>query len=133
MSSDLEEGDPGRENKTVRTVSFFDEVFSVSYLFLCCAIGFELLASTLLRYSRGFEDLVSGSASLVFFMLSLLSLGQAIKTIPLALAYSLWCGVGIVGTLLLSFYLFEDTVGGQQVAGSLIIIVGAVMVYSSAG
>ena len=109
------------------------EVFSVSYLFLCCAIGFELLASTLLRYSRGFEDLAAGSASLIFFMLSLLSLGQAIKTIPLALAYSLWCGVGIVGTLLLSFYLFEDAVGGQQVAGSVIIILGAVMVYSSAG
>ena len=105
----------------------------MSYLFLGCAIGFELLASSLLRYSRGFEDLAAGSASILFFVLSLLSLGRAIKTIPLALAYSLWCGVGIVGTLIVSFYLFDDAIGSRQVAGSAVIILGAVMVYSSAG
>lgn len=105
----------------------------MSYLYLCCAIGCELLASTLLRYSRGFEDVATGTASIIFFFLSLISLGQAIKTIPLALAYSLWCGVGIIGTLLAGSWLFEEAIGGQQVAGSLIILVGAVLVYSSAG
>jgi len=105
----------------------------MSYLFLSFAIAFELLASTLLRYSRGFEDLAAGSASIVFFLLSLLSLGQAIKTLPLALAYSLWCGVGIVGTMLVSSCFFEDVIGRQQVVGSVVIIVGAMMVYTSAG
>lgn len=105
----------------------------MSYFYLACAVSFELVGSTLLRYSRGFEEVVPGVASLAFFFLSLMSLGQAIKGIPLALAYSLWCGVGIVGTLLLSAYFFEEAVKLQEVAGSTIIIVGAVTVYSSAG
>lgn len=103
----------------------------MSYVYLMGAIFSEILASTFLRLSEGFEETRYSIISLSLFSLSLYFLSKAIKVIPLSVAYSLWAGLGIAGTLLAGFWIFQESVGSQQMWGTLLIIFGAILVRCS--
>lgn len=103
----------------------------MSYVYLLGAIFSEILASTFLRLSDGFEETRYSIISLSLFSLSLYFLSKAIKVIPLSVAYSLWAGLGIAGTLLAGFLVFQEAVGSQQMWGTLLIVLGAVLVRCS--
>jgi multidrug resistance protein EbrB len=97
------------------------------------AIFSEIIASTFLRLSEGFQELRYSTVSIILFSLSLYLLSQAIKEVPLSVAYSLWAGLGIAGTLFAGYFVFQETVGSQQLWGTLLIVLGAVMVRTSHG
>lgn len=104
----------------------------MGYLILMGAILCEICASTFLRLSRGFELHGYGAISLGLFALSLCCLAKAIKVVPLSIAYSLWAGLGIAGTLAAGYLIFEETIGAQQMVGSALIVIGAIVVRASA-
>lgn len=96
------------------------------------AIFSEIFASTFLRLSRGFEVASYGAVSLCLFSMSLFCLARAIKTVPLSIAYSLWAGLGIAGALAAGYFIFEESIGSLQVAGTALILTGAIIVRASA-
>lgn len=104
----------------------------MGYVMLLGAIFSEICASTFLRLSRGFELQGYGAVSLCLFSISLYCLARAIKVVPLSVAYSLWAGLGIAGTLAAGYWIFEETISLQQLAGTLLILVGAIVVRASA-
>jgi multidrug resistance protein EbrB len=104
----------------------------MGYVMLMGAIVSEIFASTFLRLSRGFELHGYGAVSLCLFSISLYCLAKAIKVVPLSIAYSLWAGLGIAGTLAAGYWLFEESISAQQIAGTCLILVGAVVVRASA-
>ncbi len=103
----------------------------MSYLLLFGAILSEIVASTFLRLSEGFEEYRYGLCSILLFGLSLALLARAIKVVPLSVAYSLWAGLGIMGTLAAGYLLFEEKIGVQQICGTALIIMGALLVRFS--
>lgn len=104
----------------------------MGYAMLMGAIVSEIVASTFLRLSRGFELYGYGAVSLCLFSLSLFCLAKAIKVVPLSIAYSLWAGLGIAGTLLAGHLIFEESINSQQIAGTVLILMGAIVVRASA-
>lgn len=104
----------------------------MGYLMLMGAILSEIFASAFLRLSRGFELHGYGAVSLCLFSVSLYCLARAIKTVPLSVAYSLWAGLGIAGTLAAGYWIFEESINAQQIGGTLLILVGAIVVRGSA-
>lgn len=104
----------------------------MGYVMLMGAIFSEIFASTFLRLSRGFELAGYGAVSLCLFSLSLYCLAQAIKTVPLSVAYSLWAGLGIAGALIAGYALFDEAISGLQMAGTALILTGAILVRASA-
>lgn len=102
-----------------------------SYLFLLGAIVSEIFASTFLRLSEGFEVPKYSVISLSLFSLSLFFLSKAIKVVPLSVAYSLWAGLGIAGTLLAGRLVFQESVHHQQLMGSALIVFGSILVRTA--
>lgn len=103
----------------------------MGYVMLLGAIFSEIFASTFLRLSRGFEEYGYGGISLCLFSLSLYFLAKAIKTVPLSIAYSLWAGLGIAGTLIAGHFIFHESINAMQIGGTALILVGAIVVRMS--
>lgn len=98
------------------------------YLFLILAILSELAGSTLLKVSDGFTKILPTSLSLVAYFACFYFLSLALKVIPLGVSYAIWAGMGILGTMLLSFLLFHDPISMRQVIGAAVILAGVVII-----
>lgn len=100
----------------------------IHYLLLAAAIGLELVATTLLKYSDGFTKLAPTAASCLLYIACYLCLAKAGEArINLGVAYALWCGVGIVVTALVSMYVFKEGLSPAGVVGILLIVAGCIV------
>ncbi|MCM8525603.1 MAG: multidrug efflux SMR transporter [Lentisphaeraceae bacterium] len=80
----------------------------MNWLILFLAGLFEIMWAVGLKYSHGFTKLWPSVFTAVTMVLSFVFLGIALKTIHLGTAYAVWVGIGIVGTTVLSYYLFSE-------------------------
>lgn len=75
---------------------------------------FEIGWAVGLKHSEGFSkfwpSLWTGAAMLV----SILLLGYALKSLPLGTAYTVWTGIGTVGTAALGMILFGEPAGAAR-------------------
>lgn len=82
---------------------------TASWYFLFVAGAFEIICTTLFRYTEGFSKLLPTLAFLAAGVASLYCLNRSITgetAIPLGTAYAVWTGIGAAGTAVigLSFY-----------------------------
>ncbi|MEQ8408130.1 MAG: quaternary ammonium compound efflux SMR transporter SugE [Gammaproteobacteria bacterium] len=85
---------------------------------ICWAIG--------LKYTEGFTRLWPSIGTVLAIVMSLWLLSIAMKTIPVGTAYSIWVGVGAVGTVVFGILLFGEAVNMARLLSVLLIIVGIV-------
>ena len=57
---------------------------------------------------------------------SLALLGLAVKTLPLGTAYSVWVGVGAIGTVALGIVLFDEPANTLRLASVALIVTGII-------
>lgn len=98
------------------------------YLYLSLAIVLEVLATALLGKSEGFTKWLFAVGSLLSYGVCFYFLSLALKNIPLGVAYAIWSGVGIVLTAIVSILVFKSKIDLPFVLGSLLIIVGVVVI-----
>ena len=55
----------------------------------------------------------------------------SLKGIPLSIAYSVWAGLGTVGTAIVGIFLFNEVLTLINISGLAIIIVGVVIMNMS--
>ncbi len=84
------------------------------------AIGMELTGTTLLKYSQGFTKLLPTIGC--FF-----SFSRALNDLNLGLAYATWSGVGIVASVLISWFLFGEKLNGWGIFAVAMIIIGCII------
>ncbi|MEO1242528.1 MAG: multidrug efflux SMR transporter [Pseudomonadota bacterium] len=97
-----------------------------AWLALLIAIGFEILGTSFLKLSDGFEKLHWGGLSILFYYGSFFFLAPAIKVIPIGVAYAIWAGVGIVAVAIIGFFFFEQRLQVLQYIFIALILIGAV-------
>ena len=97
------------------------------YLILFISILFEIFATSMLKLSDGFTNLIPSIALVIDFGISFTLLIISLKFIPLSVAYSIWAGLGTAGTALVGMFLFNEILSGLNVFGLMIIIVGVVI------
>lgn len=97
------------------------------YFLLGLAILCEISATTMLKYSEGLTKLYSSIGCIGAYILCYFFFGKAITKIHLGIAYATWCGVGIVATTLISYFVFKEKLNVQAVIGILCITVGCVI------
>ena len=88
---------------------------------LCeCAFSFCLGKA---KTAAGFSHTVWIALFLLFCALSMCLLLKAIRVLPLSTAYTVWTGIGAIGTVLLGFFYFHEpvTVGKVFFTGTLIL------------
>ena len=94
----------------------------MAWVILVVAGLFETGWAIGLKYSQGFTRLWPTVWTVVAMLISLSLLGVAMKTLPLGTAYSVWVGVGAVGTVILGILLLGEAVSvGRMVSIALIV------------
>lgn len=97
------------------------------YFLLGLAILCEISATTMLKYSEGLTKLYPSIGCIGAYILCYFFFGKAITKIHLGIAYATWCGVGIVVTTLISYFVFKEKLNVQAVIGILCITVGCMI------
>lgn len=95
------------------------------WLILIAAGLFEVAWAVGLRYTLGLTRFWPSVLTLVAYLLSFWLLAKAVHQLPLAVAYTVWVGVGIVGATLLAWQLFGERLSPTQLACISLIAVGA--------
>ena len=99
-----------------------------TWFYLFTAIAFEILATSLLKMSNGFERLLIGGLSLCCYGVSFYLFSQLLRSMPIGLAYAVWSGVGIVAISLIGWLFMGQKLDMAAVAGMLMIVCGVVVI-----
>lgn len=96
------------------------------WIILVLAGLFEVGWAIGLKYSEGFTRLWPTVWTVLAMMISLWLLGIAMKSLPVGTAYSVWVGIGAVGTVILGIMLFSEPANALRLISVALIIVGII-------
>ncbi|WP_136442692.1 DMT family transporter [Pacificoceanicola onchidii] len=77
-------------------------------------------------------SLTLGALTFFAMIVSFAALYAAMQSLPLGIAYPVWTGIGTVGSVLLGFTLFGDTLSLATVSGTCLLVVGMFLIGSDA-
>ncbi|MDD3991758.1 MAG: quaternary ammonium compound efflux SMR transporter SugE [Desulfobacterales bacterium] len=98
----------------------------MAWVILTLAGLFETGWAIGLKYSAGFTRLWPTVWTAAAMVVSLWLLGIAMKDLPVGTAYSVWVGVGAVGTVILGIVLFGEPANPGRMISVALIIAGIV-------
>lgn len=90
------------------------------------SVSLDLLACYCVKRSKGFKKVVWGVAGLFAIFSAFVLLSFVVRYVPLGVAYSVWGGLGVLGTVLLDRMLFNSRLGTQGMIGVACIVMGIV-------
>ncbi|SHJ18522.1 DMT family transporter [Flavobacterium haoranii] len=96
----------------------------MKYLYLALAIVLEVLGSSFMKASDGFSKLLPTTITIIAYIACFFFLSQALKLIPLGIAYAIWGGLGIVLTALISVIIFKQSLDLPAIIGIILIVAG---------
>jgi quaternary ammonium compound-resistance protein SugE len=76
----------------------------MAWIYLLAAGICEVVWAVGLKASQGFTKPAAGVFTIIMMLLSFVLLSQAMRTLPLGTAYTIWTGIGAVGTVLWGMY-----------------------------
>ncbi|MCA9474039.1 MAG: quaternary ammonium compound efflux SMR transporter SugE [Nitrospira sp.] len=85
---------------------------------------FEIIWATGLKYTDGFTRLWPSVGTVMAMAVSMICLSLAFRVIPMGTAYTVWTGIGAVGTVLLGILLFDEPKNAARLVCITLIIVG---------
>jgi small multidrug resistance pump len=104
-----------------------------SMLVLVLAILSEVVGTVALKASEGFTRLGPNVLVVVGYALSFYLLAQALKQIPLGIAYAIWSGLGTAGAVIAGILLWRESLSLTGTIGILLIIVGVILLNIVSG
>lgn len=79
-----------------------------------------------LKYTEGFSRFWPSVGTVLAMILSVWLLGVAMKSLPVGTAYSVWVGVGAVGTVILGIVLLGEPANPARLVSLGLIVAGIV-------
>ncbi len=104
-----------------------------SMLILILAILSEVMGTVALKASEGFSRLGPNVLVVVGYGLSFYLLAQALKEIPLGIAYAIWSGLGTAGAVVAGTLLWRESLNLAGSIGILLIIIGVIVLNIFSG
>lgn len=98
----------------------------MSYIILITALLIEVLGTTLLKSSNGFQCIYTGSLAYICYGFSIYLFSISIKHINLAVADTIWQGLGIVLITLVSYFIFNESLNVNQIVFMIITLIGII-------
>ncbi|MFI7607478.1 DMT family transporter [Micromonospora sp. NPDC049366] len=105
----------------------------MAYVLLGIAIAAEVTATSLLKATAGFTRLWPTVACLGGYLVAFVMLSQAVKEIPVGVAYALWSGLGTATIVAIGAVFLGEPLGAVKLIGIALIITGVVMVNLTGG
>ena len=98
----------------------------MAWVILVIAGLFEVGWAIGLKYTEGFTRPWPTVWTVLAMMISLWLLGIAMKSLPVGIAYSVWVGVGAVGTVILGIVLLGEPANAARLISVALIIAGII-------
>ena len=98
----------------------------MAWIYLMIAVGCEIVWAISLKTTEGYSQLWPSifNASVLIFNIYFLS--RAVKTLPVAIAYPIWTGLGIAGVAIAAVIISQESLGSWQIISILTIILGVI-------
>nr|VFK19678.1 MAG: small multidrug resistance pump [Candidatus Kentron sp. LPFa] len=100
----------------------------MGYLYLGCAVLFEVIATNALNASEQFTKLVPSIIVLVGYPASFYFLSLTLRTISVGTAYAIWAGLGIFLVTLSAAYFFKQIPDLPAIIGMALIVAGVTVI-----
>jgi len=98
----------------------------MAWVILVIAGLFEVGWAVGLKYTEGFTRLWPTAWTVLAMIISLWLLGIAMRSLPVGTAYSIWVGVGAVGTVILGIVLLGEPANTARLISVALIIAGII-------
>lgn len=99
-----------------------------NFFFLGIAIIFEIIATSALKKSEQFTQLIPSIITIIGYFAAFYFLSFAIRTIPVGIAYAIWSGVGIVLITIIGAVFFKQIPDLPAIIGLALIMIGVVVI-----
>lgn len=106
---------------------------SLAWIALVTAGLLDVAWAVSLKYADGYSRLRWSLLSLVFLGLFVFLLGQTLQVLPVGIAYSVWTGIGAVGTVAMGVLLFGESMSPLQLGSVVFVLVGIVLLKLAPG
>ena len=100
----------------------------MSYIYLAIAISCEVIGTMLLPASQNFTKMIPTITLSILYILAFYFLTYSLKSIPIAIVYATWSGLGIFSISILSYFIYGQTLQWQSMIGLFLIVIGVVIV-----
>ena len=107
----------------------------MGYLYLLIAIIGEVVATTYLKSTNNFSEVMPTTYVVTGYGIAFYFMMLAMKTIPIAITYSIWAGIGISAITILGALKYKEVPDLMALIGLGLIIVGVIILvfYSKMG
>ncbi|ENV47431.1 hypothetical protein P255_02140 [Acinetobacter brisouii CIP 110357] len=99
----------------------------MAWLVLVLAGLFEVVWAFAMKKSEGFTLLTPSVITIVFMLLSFALLSWAMKSLPLGTAYTVWTGIGAVGSFIVGIVILQEPVNAMRMLAAVMIVAGLVL------
>ncbi|WEK05167.1 MAG: SMR family transporter [Candidatus Devosia phytovorans] len=96
--------------------------------YLAIAIVGEVIATSFLRASAGFTQLVPTIVVVVGYGITFYFFSLALQTIPVGIGYAIWSGVGIILVSIIAFFAYGQTLDAPALIGIGLILAGVLVI-----
>ena len=97
------------------------------WTFLAMAIFSEVVATSSLKSTEGFTNLIPSIIVLVGYSAAFYFLSLTLNEIPVGIAYAIWSGAGIVGIAIVAMIFHEQNLDAGAIIGMGLIILGIIV------
>lgn len=86
----------------------------------------EIVWAYYMKQSEGFTKVLPSILTVLFMLMSFGLLSFAMKSLPLGTSYTIWTGIGAVGSFIVGIVLLGETINTFRVVSALLLFAGLV-------
>ncbi|AUX86359.1 QacE family quaternary ammonium compound efflux SMR transporter [Acinetobacter sp. ACNIH2] len=103
----------------------------MAWIVLIFAGIFEIVWAYSMKLSEGFTRIGPSIITLIFMILSFALLAYAMRTLPLGTAYTIWTGIGAIGSFWVGIFILGEPATAMRMLAAILIISGLVLMKLS--
>ena len=103
----------------------------MAWVILILAGIFEIIWAYSMKMSEGFTRLTPSVVTIVFMILSVVLLSISMRTLPLGTAYTVWTGIGAMGSFILGIMVLNEPMTAMRMIAAVLIVSGLVLMKLS--
>ena len=103
----------------------------MAWIMLILAGIFEVVWAYSMKLSDGFSKLTPSIITLFFMILSFALLAYAMRSLPLGTAYTIWTGIGAVGSFLVGIFILGEPASAMRMLAAVLIVSGLLLMEIS--
>ena len=100
----------------------------MAYVYLFFAVISEVIGTMLLPVSENFTKPIPTIGLTIAYILAFYFLTFALKSIPIAIVYATWAGLGVFLISILGYFIYEQALQWQSILALILIVFGVTIV-----